>query len=631
MDLVKKDVKYLNKDFAQFRQNLINFAKQYYPDSYQDFNESSPGMMFIEMASYVGDVLSFYTDQSFRESLLSSAQEDVNVLQLAQLFGFKPVLNTPAIVDIDVYQLVPAIGSGDDIRPDTRYALSIEPGMQVRSESNVLFRTLDQVDFTLDTAESPLDVSVYELDGAGNVTYYLYKKSVQATSGEIKSIDFDFGDPKPYDKIILPDTNVLDIVSVTSNTGNTFHQVDYLAQDTVFEDVANVPFNDPTLSKFRSTAPYILKLRKTARRFITRVRDDKRIELCFGAGVSSDADEELIPNPKNVGSGLPYLNRTTLNNVDPTNFLHTSTYGIAPNNETLTVEYTIGGSINENVNVNSITEIVDITYNTSTEIDVNPGGSPLDLTSIKASVAVNNPVAASGGRSIEKIDNLRQNAMAAFAAQNRAITREDYIARCYAMPSKFGSIAKAYIVGDTQQDTNDRDYPRDTISNPMALNLYTLAYDSNGCFTEPNIAIRENLRTYLSNYRMLTDAINIKTAYVVNIGVEFEVIPKPNENSAEIVLRCVDELRRILHSDRMQINGPLNISNLISQLDRLEGVQSIPSLEITNLYDTNNGYSGNIYDIAAATKNNIVYPSLDPCIFEVKYPKTDIKGRVVKP
>jgi len=221
--------------------------------------------------------------------------------------------------------------------------------------------------------------------------------------------------------------------------------------------------------------------------------------------------------------------------------------------------------------------------------------------------------------------------MAAFAAQNRAITREDYIARCYSMPAKFGSVAKAYIIGDTQKDTADKEYPRDTISNPMALNLYTLSYDANGNFVDPNPAIRENLRTYLSNYRMLTDAINIKKAYVVNIGVEFEVIPKPTENSATVVLRCVDELKRILHNDRMQINGPLNISNMISQLDRLEGVQSIPSLEITNLYDTNNGYSGNVYDINAATKNNIVYPSLDPCIFEVKYPNADIKGRVVKP
>ena len=489
-----------------------------------------------------------------------------------------------------------------------------------------MFRTLEQVDFSQDTPVSPLDISVYEVDGGNNVTYYLYKKTVKAIAGEVKTLTFDFQDPKPYDKIILPDTNVLDIISVTSDTGNKFYQVDYLAQDTIFEDIANIPFNDPTLSEYQSTVPYILKLRRTARRFVSRLRDDKRIELQFGAGVSSDADEELIPNPKNVGMGLEYLNRTTLNNVDPTNFLHTSTYGIAPNNETLTVQYSVGGAVNENVAVNSINSILEINYNTETE--VNPS---LDLTFVKNSVAVNNSSAATGGKTSNNLESIRQDAMASFAAQNRAITREDYIARCYAMPAKFGSVAKAYIIGDTQKDTADKEYPRDTISNPMALNLYTLAYDANGSFTDPNPAIRENLRTYLSNYRMLTDAINIKKAYVVNIGVEFEVIPKPNENSATVVLRCVDELKRILHNDRMQINGPLNISNMISQLDRLEGVQSIPSLEITNLFDTNNGYSGNVYDINAATKNNIVYPSLDPCIFEVKYPNADIKGRVVKP
>ena len=626
MDLVKKDVKYLNKDFAQFRQNLINFAKQYYPDSYQDFNESSPGMMFIEMASYVGDVLSYYSDQSFRESLLSSATEEANILQIAQMFGYKPTLNAPAVVDLDVFQLVPAIGTGDDARPDNRYTLSIQSGMRVSSETGIMFRTLEQVDFSQDTPVSPLDISVYEVDGGNNVTYYLYKKTVKAIAGEVKTLTFDFQDPKPYDKIILPDTNVLDIISVTSDTGNKFYQVDYLAQDTIFEDIANIPFNDPTLSEYQSTVPYILKLRRTARRFVSRLRDDKRIELQFGAGVSSDADEELIPNPKNVGMGLEYLNRTTLNNVDPTNFLHTSTYGIAPNNETLTVQYSVGGAVNENVAVNSINSILEINYNTETE--VNPS---LDLTFVKNSVAVNNSSAATGGKTSNNLESIRQDAMASFAAQNRAITREDYIARCYAMPAKFGSVAKAYIIGDTQKDTADKEYPRDTISNPMALNLYTLAYDANGSFTDPNPAIRENLRTYLSNYRMLTDAINIKKAYVVNIGVEFEVIPKPNENSATVVLRCVDELKRMLHNDRMQINGPLNISNMISQLDRLEGVQSIPSLEITNLFDTNNGYSGNVYDINAATKNSIVYPSLDPCIFEVKYPNADIKGRVVKP
>ena len=623
MSLVKKDVKYLNKDFAQFRQNLINFTKQYFPNTYNDFNESSPGMMFLEIASYVGDVLSYYTDVSYRESLLRTAREEGNVLQLSQLFGYKPKLNAPAIVDLDVFQLIPAIGNGVDIRPDTRYALSIQAGMLVSGEDDVTFRTLAPVDFTVSSSFDPVNVSVYEIDDTGNVQYYLYKKTVKAISGEIVTRTYTFNDPKPYDKITLPEENVLDIVSVTSDAGTTWNEVNYLAQDTIFEDIANVPFNDPELAIYRSSSPYILKLRKTPRRFVTRIREDLRTEIQFGSGVSSDADEEIIPNPKNVGLGLDYLSRTTNSNIDPSNFLYTSTYGLAPNNETLTVTYTIGGGVTDNVGSNRLNQIDDITYNSLTEFN------NLDLTFVKNSVAVNNPSSAVGGLQKDNVEEIRQNALASFAAQNRAITREDYITRCYAMPVRYGSVAKAYIVGDTQIDTSDKEYPQDVISNPLALNLYTLGYDANGSFVALNEVIKENLRTYLSNYRLLTDAVNIKTAYIVNIGVEFEVIPRPNVSSNEVLLRCVNRLRTLLSNNRMQINGSININSLISDLDKLEGVQSIPSLEIINKYDRNAGYSGNVYDIKTATKHQIVYPSLDPCIFEVKYPATDIKGRVV--
>ena len=628
MELVKKDIKYLNKDFAQFRQNLINFAKQYFPNTYADFNESSPGMMFIEMASYVGDVLSYYTDQQFRESILSTAKEDANVLLMSQLFGYKPKLNAPATVTLDIFQLVPAIGTGTNAQPDYRYALSFNAGVTVTTATDIRFRTIYPVDFTQDTSTSPREVSVYSIDGSGDVTYYLLKKQVQAISGREITTNYTFTDPKPYDKITLPDTNVLDIIDVVDSEGNVWYQTDYLAQDTVFEDIENVPFNDPELSIYRSTVPYILKLRRTPRRFVTRVRADYRTELQFGSGVSSDSDEEIIPNPKNIGSGLEYLARITTNNIDPSNFLYTSTYGLAPNNTTLTVRYAVGGGTVDNVNANSINTISFSTITYTNNFD------NLDntlLTTIRASLAVNNPEPARGGAQRDTLENIRQNAIANFAAQNRAITREDYIARCYSMPPKYGSVEKVYIIQDTQQDTNDREYPRDTIANPLALNLYTLTYDSNKNFTTPNKALRENLRTYLSNYRMLTDALNIKTAYIVNIGIEFEIITKPNVNSNEAILQCINRLKQLFDNDRMQINSTINVSNIISELDNLSSVQSVSNFEIINLYDTNNGYSGNVYDIASATKNSIIYPSLDPCIFEIKYPNSDIKGRVINP
>jgi hypothetical protein len=617
-DLVKKDVKYLNKDFAQFRQNLINFAKNYFPDTYQDFNESSPGMMFMEMSSYVGDVLSYYTDASFKESLLSTADESSNILMLSQLFGHKPRLNSPSTCNLDVFQLVPAMGTGASAAPDMVYALTVAAGLIVSDEEGTEFHTEESIDFNHDP-----EITVYEIDGSGNVARYLLKKRVKVISGAIKTSTFSFVEPKPYDKIILPDTNIIDVISITDSANNNWLEVDYLAQDTVFEDIANIPFNDPELSAFRSTVPYILKLKKTARRFISRVRDDDRIELLFGSGVSSDADEEIIPNPKNVGHGLEYLRRTTTSAVDPTNFLYTSTYGLAPSNTTLTIKYSVGGSLEENVGVHSIVNITDVAYLNET------GAVNLDTT--KASLAVTNSEPALGGRGKQNLEAIRQNAMASFAAQNRAITREDYIARVYSMPSKFGAISKAYIVGDTQINTTDKTYPAETIANQYALNLYILAQDATGNFIEANQALLENLRTYISQYRMLTDALNIKAAFIINLGITFEVIPKPNYNSNEIVLKCVSRLKTLLHNDRMQINGALNISSIISDLDGLEGVQSIPTLEFVNMHNASSGYSGNEYQINGAIKNNILYPSLDPSIFEIKYPNADIKGRAIRP
>jgi len=616
MTMIKKEVKYLNKDFAQFRQNLINFTKQYFPNTYQDFNESSPGMMFMEMASYVGDVLSYYTDTSFRESLLSTAEESANVLMLSQLFGYKPRLNAPATCKLDVFQLVPAINSGADATPDMRFAVTIETNMEVETESGIKFHTEGPIDFNNDP-----EITVYEIDNSGNVARYLLKKTIDVVSGTVKEKNFDFGDPLPYDKIILPEDNVIDIMSVVDSRGHKWSEVDYLAQDTVFEDIPNIPFNDPELSQFKSTVPYILKLKRTPRRFVTRVRDDKQVELQFGSGISSDADEEIIPNPKNVGHGLEYLRRTTTSNIDPTNFLYTSTYGLVPSNTTISVKYSYGGSIEENVGVGEIVDIVKIEYGP----DIH--GVGLDDTFM--TVAVTNPEPSTGGQGRQNLDEIRQNAISTFAAQNRAITREDYIARCYAMPTRYGAVAKAFIIGDTQQNTADTTYPRETIENPLALNLYTLGYNNSGHFIELNQALKENLRTYLSNYRMLTDAISIKKAHIINIGIEFEVIPKPRFNSNEVILRCIDRLKTLFHSDRMQINAPINIASVISDLDRLEGVESIPDLKVVNL--AGGLYSPNQYIISKAIKNNILYPSLDPSIFEVKYPNRDIEGRAVKP
>ena len=623
MDVVK-DVKYLNKDFNQFRKNLIEFTKQYFPNQYTDFNESSPGMLFVELAAYVGDVLSFYTDTNLKESILNQAQERGNIINLANMLGYKPLNSVASHVNLNVFQLIPAKGSGVSNQPNYEFALSISPGMRVKQDvGSAEFRTLDVIDFNLSSSASPTEVTIYEIDQNTNEpVYYLLKKQVQAVSGTIKSKKFTFESPKQYDKIVLSDSNIIEIISVKESDGDVWTEVPYLAQDTVFSEVLNIKENDPDTYQYRDSSPYLLKMKKVSKRFVSKLRSDGKIELQFGAGVSSNNDEEIIPNPSNVGNGLDRLRKNVNVDIDPSNFLYTKAYGEAPANTTLTITYTIGNGISDNIDSNTIKKIDFIEFND----DPNSTASQSMMNFVKSSVTINNETPARGGKSADSIQDIKNNAAANFATQNRLVTKQDYIVRSYSMPSKFGSVAKSYIVPDDQITQNDLEDTR--IPNPLAMNLYVLGYNSSKQLTSLNTAIKNNLKTYLNYYRILTDAINIKDAFIINIGIDFEITILPNYNSNEVLLSAIDTLQKYFEIDKWQINQPIIKSEVMNTLANTDGVQSVVGLKFNNLYNTNQNYSGNIYDLETATRQGIIYPSLDPSIFELKFPKKDIKGKV---
>jgi hypothetical protein len=621
----KKDVSYLGKDFGQFRRNLIDFTKQYFPNTYNDFNESSPGMMFMELSAYVGDVLSYYADSNLKESLLEQASEKANIYDLARSLGYRPKNAIPAYVNLDVFQLVPATGSGATNQPDYTYALNIQPGFRVKQrQGNAIFRTLDSVDFDSSSSFDPTLVSIYEVDSNTNEPlYYLLKKSINAVSGTVRTATFTFGTPIPYDKIVLPETNVIEIISVEESDGDNWYEVPYLAQDTIFESLPNNANNDPELFGYKDSAPMLLKLRKTSKRFITKLRSDNRLELQFGAGISDNNDEEIIPNPDNVGNGLSGFRRNVDVDIDASNFLYTRTYGQAPANTVLTITYTVGGGIADNVPAGVLTEIDFIEF----VDDVNSLANAGMVNFVKDSVAVNNTTPATGAKTADTLLDIKNNALANFATQNRLVTREDYIIRCYSMPAKFGSVAKAYIVPDDQ--IQQQDLVERRVVNPLAMNLYVLGYDSAKKLIPLNTAIKENLKTYLSYYRILTDAVNIKDAFIINLGIDFEITVLPNYNSNDVLLRTIAAVKDLFEIDRWQINQPIIKSDILNTIANVKGVQNVIGITLKNLYKSADGYSGNFYDFKSAEKNGIIYPSLDPSIFEVKYPDKDIKGRVV--
>jgi hypothetical protein len=612
-----KDIKYFNRDFAGLKNSLTDFAKTYFPDTYNDFSPSSPGTMFMEMSAYVGDVMSFYLDNQIQETFLQYAKQSENIYSLAYMMGYRPKVTKASIVDIDIYQQVPSILSGSVYVPDYSYALQINENLQVKSTANNnYFLIQDNVNFSFSSSIDPTETTVYQISG-GNPQYYLLKKTRQAISAQIKTSTFSFGTPQSFPTVDLTDTNIVQILDITDSDGNLWYEVPYLGQEMIYEKIKNTNTNDPNTYQDTDT-PYLLRLRKTPRRFVTRFNSTGNMQIQFGSGNTKDTDEIITPNPNNVGLGLPYKQSKLFTAFDPTNFLQTNTYGVSPSNTTLTVRYLIGGGVGSNVDSNTLTQIVNPS-------NIKFNNSNLNTTTanyIYGTVLVNNSTAASGGSDGDTLEEIRQNALVNFQTQLRNVTPNDYLVRALSMPSNYGSVSKAFIESVKLENLQ----PGET---PAILDLYVLGYDAAKKLTNVSNTIKNNLRTYLYEYRMINDSINIKDGFIINIGVNFEIIALPNFNNNEVLIRCINELKTFFNIDNWQLNQPIVLRDLYILLDKVQGVQTIKKIEIINKEGITNGYSQYSYDIEGANQNDIIYPSLDPSMFEVKYPDTDIQGRIV--
>lgn len=618
--MANKNITYLNKDFTTFKNALIEYAKTYYPNSYNDFSTSSPGTMFIDMASYVGDVLSFYLDNQVQETFLEYAKQTNNLYALAYMLGYRPKVTSAAIVTLDVYQQIPA--SGSSYAPDFNYAMIIEEGMQVRSNVNTanFFYCPNRINFNLSSSIDPTEISVYTTVG-GNPNTYLLKKKTQAISGQVKTAALNFGASERFAIRTIEDTDIIEILQVIDNTtGFRWYEVPYLAQDYILKPVANTALAYPQLYQEANQVPYILERINVPQRFVSRFTTNNILQLEFGAGIQSVSGS--VPDPFNVGigtvNGIDMLNTA----YDPTNFVTNNSYGIAPNNTTLNVQYLVGGGATANVAVNELTNIV-----SSTITFPNPTSPTIEGT-IRTTLAINNSVPGVGGGDGDTPEDLRLNTLASFPAQLRAVTQQDYLGTVLGMPSKFGQVAKAYVTKDTAtfaQYLAGQPGERD----PLATSIYLLSYDTIGAFTVPGPALLQNIQTYLEQYRMLTDTIILKPAYIINIQVNFDIVIRPNYTSRDVIAGCLTLLRTYFARENWQINQPIILSEIYTLLDQIAGVQTVQKITIGNISGTNAGYSQYSYDISAATLNGVIYPSLDPSIFEVKYPDTDIQGRVV--
>lgn len=596
-----RDIKYINRNFDDFKSQLVEYAKAYFPDAYNDFSPTSPGMLFIEMAAYVGDVLSFYQDNQLQETFLQHAKNPGNLYALAYMMGYRPKVVNVAEVELEVSQLVDAIGT--EYKPDFDQAISISENSTVKStaQGQQVFLLQDKVDFNFSSSYDPTEITVATLTN-NEPSEFLLKKKTRAYSGKIKTITESFTTSEKFATININDENIIGVLDITDSDGNVWTEVPFLGQDTVFSEEVNT-------SSDKSQAPTILKLKKVPRRFVSRFTSKGVLQLQFGAGVSTEDDVEFLPDPTSIGYGTRQGTKRLDWAYDPSNFLFSKSYGLAPSNTTLTIRYTVGGGVTSNAPANSITTI-DAINTTATD------------SSKVATLRFNNPQPALGGKDGDTVQEIRENSLRSFAEQQRTVTLQDYTVRSLALPPKFGSVAKVYVT----QDSSTRSSETVLSDNRLALSLYVLAYDNNGHLTAASSTLKQNLKTYISQFMMLTDAVDIKDAFVVNIGVKFEIVALPSYQSRDVLLACTAKLKEAFSRDKLTINQPINISNLYTLLDRVKGVQTVKKVEITN--KTGARYTQYGYDVNGATKDNVLYPSFDPCCFEVKYPNQDIEGRV---
>ena len=589
----ERNIRYIDKDFSNFKNSLIEFSKTYFPDTYTDFSPSSPGVMFMEMASYVGDVLSFYQDNQIQETFTQYARQTPNLYQLAYMMGYKPKTTGAAVADVTVFCVVPASSGNPDFSKAPTIPANTVINSSVQGQSS--FVITDFIDFGASGSASP---TVYEVS-AGSPQSYLLKKTVPALSAETKTAEFTFGGYEKFPTVTIQDDNIIDIISCTDSSGNAWREVPYLGQETVYLPQRNGGVD----------TPYLLKLLRTQNRFATRFLSKNQLQIQFGSGNPGITDSDVVPNASNVG--LNNSTATALTAFAPDNFTFTNTYGATPVNTTLTFTYLKGGGISSNAAAGTLTNIdtSGVTFDAGTDT----GNAVLN------SIGCTNEFAATGGSSGDTPDQIRENALRMFGTQMRSVTQDDYTVRALSMPGIYGTVGKIYVEPEKIENLNPH-------VRPAVLDMYVLGYDANKKLTTTSNNFKNNLSTYLSQYRMVNDTVKVKDGFIVNIGVNFSIVTRPNYSGNVTLTKCIQALQNYFNIDKWQISQPIFLTDIYTLLDRIEGVQTVKSVDIFN--KSGGQYSEFFYDVRGATQNNTVFPSQDPSIFEVKFPNKDIKGSI---
>jgi hypothetical protein len=588
----KKDIKYLNKDYVSFHDDIINFAKAHFGEHCKDFSEPSVAGMFVGIGAYVGDVLSFYMDRQLNE--VFAPRELKNINKKVKQFGYKPVPPTPSTVSCNFQIEVPAIAS----IPDSKYLIKVKKGTIVSSDSGIQFELLEDVDFS---KYSVFNIVVASVDSNGNPSTFFVEMDGTCVSGEIKSQDVVVGTYKAFPKIQLSDEDITEVISVFDSANSEYFQVENLSQDTVFESFKN-------LSSDSALVENVLALRPVPNRYVDNYNIDTRLTtLTFGSGRYGSDDNDIVPDPSKYA--IPMYGKTTISNfsIDPNKFLRTRTFGNAPFGTTLSVKYRVGGGLTHNVSAGSINTIDKLL----TEFSTNSASSSAVKSSVVGSVVVSNVTPATGGEERQTLQEIENNLGAFYASQNRVVTREDFISRIYSMPAKFGRVYKVMVVPSRI---------------PSVTELRILSRNSTGQLINSPITLKENVKKFLSVNSMLNDRIEIFDSRIADLTLNFSIVTQSGFNKEEVLSATLKSLYSYFNISNFQIGQSILVSDVRDVIFNVDGVISIYDIEFSS---RSGNYDGRVY---ASESNSVIEEKgiiLCPqdTIFHIRYPEFDILGK----
>jgi hypothetical protein len=596
--------KYLNKDFDSLKSDLLNYARTNFPEQIRDFSEASLGGLLLDFAAYTGDVTSFYLDHQFHELSIDTAVETRNIERLIRNAGVPIVGASPAVVEVTFTIEVPALGA--PAQPNVDSLPIVHEGTVVRAQNGTQFELTEDIDFReLNNAGTLVaNVVIGNRDASNNPTTFLLSLKGICISGFRQADSFSVGNFEAFKRFTLSKENVTEVIRITDNLGNEYYEVDYLTQDTVYKAIPNTTRDNDLVNDhiIPIPAPY---------RFVKQTALQTRLtSLIFGGGSALTLNDDIIPDPSEFALplyGKKVFSRFTLN---PGNLLQTTTLGVIQPNSTISIEYRYGGGLNHNIGQRSIRGV------TSLVISFPNNPTPDVSQFVRQSIDAQNTSSAAGGDDAPTIDELKQRVPAVQASQGRIVTKEDLLARVYTMPSNFGRVFRASI----QPDPN----------NPLAARLFVISRDANQRLIISPDSLKTNLRRFLNEYRLISDAIDILDAQVINIKINFSIVVDPNFNTNLVLQNVINRLKNFFSIKNFEIDQPIVIAEIQNIIFNNPGVLTVNSIELKNLTGTvgttnPRGYSDIQFDVQANTDRGIV---LGPpgSIFELRYPNFDIVG-----